>query len=520
MARKNMLKSENSGSLHFDSRTKAVMAETPQDNVKEKVAAIRELVPGKSNNEIVLVLQYYDYDVEKSIQAYLEDGAKEALNQWHYPGNTKGPKKKRNKRKPTGPNSDTSQVNGDVSSSTKEPNLISNGDLNGERIDSPADIPIHNVKATVIRSPPGTSHQVHQNQHHHKHHPHQGHHQAPRSRTTSERSNSSIITDWGWDLTSNKKFHAGLEKSIKDLHRQTVSLDRLRLVLNDEVEKAYKRIKTVFDEVRSCLNDRENHLLQELEQVKIDGGETFKNRLEKARQLKLGIDRSEKMNEQEIAELRAEIKHFVSDRKIDDDLGRTTRFSYDSDFLEGEIKKFGEVPSVKCLYATRRPSVSSHASSGAADDHDASNSAALTMQSSKSAENGNEEEGDEFDDMPPEIAELQRKIKETMQIQLEQRQSTGHIDEDWRRSRRPPRGGRESVRGTRGAARGSYSRGGGSGSPQGNRGSPGSGRGRGRGRGGMRPDRDQKPRNTISSENQSDSQANRKPALTVAGPSD
>ena len=27
---------------------------------------------GKSNNEIILVLQYYDYDVEKAIQAYVE----------------------------------------------------------------------------------------------------------------------------------------------------------------------------------------------------------------------------------------------------------------------------------------------------------------------------------------------------------------------------------------------------------------------------------------------------------------
>ena len=43
---------------------------------------------------------------------------------------------------------------------------------------------------------------------------------------------------------------SGLEKSVKDLHRQTVSLERLKLVFNDEVEKAYKRIRTVFDEVR------------------------------------------------------------------------------------------------------------------------------------------------------------------------------------------------------------------------------------------------------------------------------
>ena len=37
-----------------------------------QVSAVREVVLGKSNNEIVLVLQYYDYNVEKAIQAYLE----------------------------------------------------------------------------------------------------------------------------------------------------------------------------------------------------------------------------------------------------------------------------------------------------------------------------------------------------------------------------------------------------------------------------------------------------------------
>ena len=37
-----------------------------------QVTAVREVVSGKSNNEIILVLQYYDYDVEKAIQAYVE----------------------------------------------------------------------------------------------------------------------------------------------------------------------------------------------------------------------------------------------------------------------------------------------------------------------------------------------------------------------------------------------------------------------------------------------------------------
>lgn len=33
---------------------------------------MKEVVPGRSNNEMILVLQYYDYCVERTIQAYLE----------------------------------------------------------------------------------------------------------------------------------------------------------------------------------------------------------------------------------------------------------------------------------------------------------------------------------------------------------------------------------------------------------------------------------------------------------------
>lgn len=44
---------------------------------------------------------------------------------------------------------------------------------------------------------------------------------------------------------------SGLEKSVKDLHRQTVALERFRMILNEEVDKTYKRIKTVFDEMRT-----------------------------------------------------------------------------------------------------------------------------------------------------------------------------------------------------------------------------------------------------------------------------
>jgi len=40
-----------------------------------------------------------------------------------------------------------------------------------------------------------------------------------------------------------------LERSCKDLHRQTVSLERLRVMLGDNVDRAFKRVNEVFKEL-------------------------------------------------------------------------------------------------------------------------------------------------------------------------------------------------------------------------------------------------------------------------------
>lgn len=37
-----------------------------------QVNVVREVIIGKSNNEIILVLQYYEYDVVKVIQVYCD----------------------------------------------------------------------------------------------------------------------------------------------------------------------------------------------------------------------------------------------------------------------------------------------------------------------------------------------------------------------------------------------------------------------------------------------------------------
>ncbi|CAC5406035.1 unnamed protein product [Mytilus coruscus] len=59
------------------------------------------------------------------------DGAKQALQEWHYPGN-KAPKKKRNKKKKPA-NDNSPHVNGDVSSAEIIPNgIVANGSIESD----------------------------------------------------------------------------------------------------------------------------------------------------------------------------------------------------------------------------------------------------------------------------------------------------------------------------------------------------------------------------------------------------
>ncbi|XP_052831408.1 SPATS2-like protein isoform X5 [Octopus bimaculoides] len=304
---------DTTGAIVFDSRTKSVMTQVGQDNVKQKVQAVKEIVPGKNANEIILVLQYYDNCVERTIQAYMEDGAKEALKEWHLPDNKVLKQKKKNKKK--------SNQNPPSTDQQQKPN-------------SQGPVSISKVANDVVNGHSGST-------------------------------KSDNRVDLGPNVVAKvKKPYAGLEKSIKDLNRQTVSLDRLQLVLNEEVKKAYKRISTVFEEMYSCLKERESQMIQELDKVNLDAEDIIKQRKQKAADLKVQIDRAQQMNDSEVAELRSQIKEFVSFRRIDEDIGRSTRFHYDSDHLKNEINKFGEITPVnKCAYSVNRPNQNESSSS-------------------------------------------------------------------------------------------------------------------------------------------------------------
>ena len=84
-----------------------------------------------------------------------------------------------------------------------------------------------------------------------------------RDRTTSERSatsapgsgsSSGAVKDKPAPTVhlNIKRPFAGLEKSVKDLHRQTLALTRIKMVLSDEMERCYKKITSVFEDFHTA----------------------------------------------------------------------------------------------------------------------------------------------------------------------------------------------------------------------------------------------------------------------------
>ncbi|KFQ51016.1 Spermatogenesis-associated serine-rich protein 2, partial [Nestor notabilis] len=141
---------------------------------------------------------------------------------------------------------------------------------------------------------------------------------------------------------ANRKLGSNIEKSVKDLQRCTVSLARYRVVVKEEMDASIKKMKQVFAELQSSLMDREVALLAEMDKVKAEATLLVRSRQRRAEALKRMTDVAVRMSEEQLVELRADIKHFVSERKYDEDLGRVARFSCDLDTLKRSIAAFGQ----------------------------------------------------------------------------------------------------------------------------------------------------------------------------------
>lgn len=411
MSRKQSQK-DSSGFI-FDLQSNTVLAQGGTfENMKEKINAVRAIVPNKSNNEIILVLQHFDNCVDKTVQAFMEGSASEVLKEWIVTGKKKN-KKKKSKPKPaseansSAPDSSKSVPTQEDQAASSEKGGVNGYHVNGaindaESVDSLSEgLETLSIDARELEDPEFatpdtldrtgsvlengvsdfepkslTAHTIPNAQ--------QSRNAAKsHSRTTTGAQVSSLGVENVPLSSTNKKLGSNIEKSVKDLQRCTVSLARYRVVVKEEMDASIKKMKQAFAELQSCLMDREVALLAEMDKVKAEAMEILLGRQKKAEVLKKMTDVAVRMSEEQLVELRADIKHFVSERKYDEDLGRVARFTCDVETLKQSIDSFGQVSHPKNSYSSRSrcSSVVSMSLSGPGDGPAASSSPCASVPS-------------------------------------------------------------------------------------------------------------------------------------------
>ncbi|XP_015279816.1 PREDICTED: SPATS2-like protein [Gekko japonicus] len=380
-----------------------------QANIKEKINAVRSVVPNKSNNEIVLVLQQFDNNVDRAVQAFMDVLLKEYRQPFHFKQTDTymhqrkyvflsslaasenllsarpNSKRKRSKSKQhhyskdmkdkgdeaekvslESPELHTCRLNGCdkepfPSKSANEKSKVvpqeeksleckDMGEAKPEIVGQKAELKKilleadrKFVNSTELPDASLSSQP-------------QCNIGRPKSKTSAVKPPLSASHLEIKPEDSLKKRGPNIEKSVKDLQRCTVSLTRYRMMIKEEVDSSVKKIKAAFAELHSCIIDREVSLMAEVDKVKEEAMEILTARQKKAEELKRLTDLASQMAETQLAELRAEIKHFVSERKYDEELGRSARFCYDIEQLKTQIQQCGEISHPKNNYSSRTPS--------------------------------------------------------------------------------------------------------------------------------------------------------------------
>nr|XP_057907636.1 spermatogenesis-associated serine-rich protein 2 [Doryrhamphus excisus]XP_057907637.1 spermatogenesis-associated serine-rich protein 2 [Doryrhamphus excisus] len=360
-----MAKKNQKDGVVFDTRSKMVMSQGgPPERMKEKISAVRAVVPNKSNNEIVLVLQHFENCVDKAVQAFLEGSAVEILKEWSVTG-----KKKPNKKKKPKPQQEISAEPGPSEATPPECKDKTNGfhangsAMDGESLDSLSEQldsasldaleldsePTTTSETTVADAdspPPQPGQSTHQG--------HRGNKARHRQDSHHQNSSFALPDEQSQQRSSGgKKIAPNIDRSVKDLQRCTASLTRYRMVVKEEMESSLKTMKQTFAELQGSLMDREVTLLSEMDKVKGEAMVILNTRQKRAEELRRLTDQSASMSDEQLTELRADIKHFVSERKYDEDLGKAVRFTFDLEPLKASISRFGSVYHPRTGYSDR-----------------------------------------------------------------------------------------------------------------------------------------------------------------------
>lgn len=120
------------------------------------------------------------------------------------------------------------------------------------------------------------------------------------------------------------------EKHQRDLQRQTVQLAKIVASFNDQLAKSRAHVQQTFAQLRSVLAERESHVERQLAQAGAQGVALLKDRQFRAADLRLMADNVQHLNDQEALELRQDIKHFVSERQLDEEFASLKLVTFDS----------------------------------------------------------------------------------------------------------------------------------------------------------------------------------------------
>ncbi|MFH4974510.1 hypothetical protein AB6A40_001219 [Gnathostoma spinigerum] len=292
--------------------------------IEEAVAKVREVVHSASKNDIILALHNFDLDVNKTIQAFCDDGAQSALNSWERSGSTAN-KKKHSKKK----------LNNEANIALSSPSStasLSNGSVRPNGTAIAVDLPARAVDK------PETVKKIYQNG-------------GGVSKQSSASKMGTSASKMGTSASkTDATVHAYKEKrslDSRDTKDREEHLESIERSFHNELEIAEQNVRNAFKEIRQLLSERETHLIAELERVRADGSRTISDLRTRGLDLKARCQRMAAMNDKEQANLRRELAQFNAEQAAEEEIGCTRRFLCDSTLIISAIKNFGEVVEMK-----------------------------------------------------------------------------------------------------------------------------------------------------------------------------
>lgn len=147
-----------------------------------------------------------------------------------------------------------------------------------------------------------------------------------------------------------------VEKLQKDLQRQTTVLARIATQFQDELNTSQINMNQTFKKLRAMLDQRQNQMQADLNNISMNGGQILMQRQQKAAQLKTLSENIVHLNDQDTLELKADIKHFVSERQLDEEFSKIKVFKENNyDMIMESINSFGMISQLNVKYAKQRP---------------------------------------------------------------------------------------------------------------------------------------------------------------------